>query len=369
MKLIFSMATAAVLFAGCAENNKLTINGSVAGDAPEMVYLERMEDIRRADKIDSSVVSAEGKFSFTREVENTEMYRILFGRRNGVFFTGNKGETLGLNITLGETFEYNVDGNPVAKAIEELYKNSQKLNAEFRIGYQAFLELDDEAKKEAEAGLEAAYTEMQENERDSAKDFIAKNKNHIAAVYVTNYLDQDKDFDIMNDLAETIKTTPAGSTDYGKSFLNHVDELGKLSIGADAPEISLPSPDGENVPLSSLKGQYVLVDFWASWCKPCREENPNVVAAYNKYKENQFSVYGVSLDKEKDAWVQAIKTDNLTWPHVSDLQFWSSAAAKTYKVNAIPANVLVGPDGKIVAKNLRGEELQSYLEGLFEPKS
>jgi peroxiredoxin len=141
--------------------------------------------------------------------------------------------------------------------------------------------------------------------------------------------------------------------------------LRNVAVGQAAPDITLPSPDGKNVSLSSLRGKYVLIDFWASWCGPCRQENPNVVRMYNKYKDKGFEIFGVSLDESRDKWLKAIAMDKLTWPHVSDLKGWSSAAAQLYNIQAIPQTLLLDKEGKIIAKNLRGKALEEKLASLL----
>lgn len=144
-----------------------------------------------------------------------------------------------------------------------------------------------------------------------------------------------------------------------------------LSIGALAPEFSQANVDGRQVKLSDFKGKYVLLDFWASWCGPCRQENPNVVKVYNQFKDKNFTVLGISLDRPgaKSAWLKAIEDDKLTWTHVSDLNFWKNEVAVMYNVTGIPQNFLLDPEGRIIAKNLRGEQLEATLEEILNRKN
>ena len=149
------------------------------------------------------------------------------------------------------------------------------------------------------------------------------------------------------------------------SLISQVLTRKSLTIGEEAPEIALENPAGETITLSSLRGKYVLVDFWASWCGPCRRENPNVVRVYHEYSDRNFEILGVSLDRTRSKWLQAIAQDGLRWLHVSDLKYWKSQAAVDYQINAIPATFLIDPNGKIIAKNLRGENMEAKLKEIF----
>jgi peroxiredoxin len=176
-----------------------------------------------------------------------------------------------------------------------------------------------------------------------------------------NILDRDKYFDVYLVTSDKLKKEWP-DYDVAKEFITMVDNMKATAIGQITPEIELPNPEGQVIKLSSLRGKYVLVDFWAKWCGPCRRENPNVVKAYQKYKDKGFEVYGVSLDRNKEDWVQAIQEDGLTWTQVSDLKYFESKAAADYNISAIPFSILVDPQGKIIAKNLRGAALNKKLE-------
>lgn len=226
---------------------------------------------------------------------------------------------------------------------------------------------DTEARDRVEAQIDELESDLKEN---VLSGYIQKNPSSPAAFYA---LQQYAGWDINPDKVEPLfNALPAAVQEYPtvKSFKEQLETAKLTGIGRMAPEFTQNDTLDQPVQLSSFKGRYLLIDFWASWCGPCRQENPNVVKVFNQYKDKNFHILGISLDRagQKDKWMKAIYDDNLTWSHVSDLKFWDNAVSKQYGIRAIPQNLLLDPSGKIIAKNLRGEALAKKMEELLGGK-
>ncbi|MFY7651118.1 MAG: peroxiredoxin family protein, partial [Chitinophagaceae bacterium] len=259
-----------------------------------------------------------------------------------------------------------IDGGQSNKDLKSLQtvmlpfiKQMNALKDSFSLAYamgneQAFLKVQQQA-----IGISNAL-------RATVFEFARKNPTSTPAAFYVYQLSSDETQDdalgkVYDNFSDEVK-----SGLYGTKIKAMLDLMRKAPLNKPAPAITLNDPNGKPVSLSSFKGKYVLIDFWASWCGPCRQENPNVVAAYNKYKAKNFTILGVSLDDNKEKWTTAISADKLSWTHISDLQGWKSKAAEDYGVQSIPANFLLDTEGKIIAKNLRGADLDKKLAELLK---
>ncbi|MFO7617053.1 MAG: TlpA disulfide reductase family protein, partial [Bacteroidales bacterium] len=234
-----------------------------------------------------------------------------------------------------------------------------------------------------EQWMEDEVARVLSGQREFVRSFIKRNSTEPASLLALSHqilrqsvLDAGKDFDLFElvdkELTARFPTSALVRNlhEFVESVRPQIEAARKIEEmvgnGKPAPEISLSDPDGKVVNLSSLKGKYVLLDFWAAWCAPCRRENPNIVKAYNQFRSKGFEIYAVSLDRNRQEWLDAIQADKLGWTHVSDLLFWNSPVAQQYGVQSIPANFLIDPDGIIIDRNLRGAALEARLQEIFQ---
>jgi peroxiredoxin len=319
-------------------------------------------------------VKLKSNYTYSKTIKLSEpgYYKINFFNRQVVDF-----------ILFKSNVQINVDGNDPRGFVEvlgspeiEVIKKAQTIMQEAERS-PVIVQLNDDFGKAVQAKDEKKIAELQatyQNEikktHDKLAEFLKSQPASLGTINLLqgNILDRDQYFDTYLAVSEKLKKE---WPDYAvaKEFVSSVDRMKSLAIGQPAPEIALPDTTGTVVKLSSMKGKYVLLDFWAKWCGPCRQENPNVVRAYHKYKDKGFTVFGVSLDRSKQDWMNAIKQDGLVWTHVSDLKYWQSEAAKTYNITGIPFSLLLDPNGVIIAKNLRGAALDNKLNEIFSKKT
>jgi len=373
MKKIVLLALASLPAMVFAQGGQYSVQGSIGKlNAPAKVYLRYFPEKKT---VTDSVVLQDGKFKFSGTTKSDApmmAYLMLNKKGTGASYddykvvylepgtiTVNSVDTLGSAAIAGtktndDNAKYELASKPVNSAWEAL---DAKMKAAS----------DDEKKSDAfqkETNKTEKAISLQSKEIE--RKFIQDNPDSYISFNLLQSVAYSSDYpeiiSLYNVLSPKIKASESA-----KKFAELLPKLKNVALGATAPEFAEADTAGKIVNLSSFRGKYVLIDFWASWCGPCRAENPNVVKAYNKYKNQKFTILGVSLDRPgaKDKWMAAIHKDGLTWNHVSDLKFWDSKEAGLYAVRGIPQNFLLDPDGKIIAKNLRGEDLNNKLEELF----
>jgi thiol-disulfide isomerase/thioredoxin len=345
------------------------IKGNLKNFKDAYVYLDEITTKASTPK-DSIKADADGNFTLKFDAKEPSFYRIRLSDNNYILLIVNNKEQIEFNAdanNLGKTAQ--IKGSPESiklfEATHQLQANAERLDSLNGVFQR---EQANPALDSIKFVLQESYNKMMENEALFIRNFIDKNPSSLACLAIIDKLLPDENLAYYKKLdAGLSKTLPNNS--YTKMFHEKVVELSVLSIGSVAPDISLNTPEGKTIALSSLKGKVVLVDFWASWCRPCRAENPNVVRIYNAYKNKGFDVYSVSLDKDKNSWVKAIGDDGLIWPsHVSDLGYWQSSVVKQYNISGIPFTCLLDKEGRIVAKGLRGDELEQKVIELLKTK-
>ena len=362
MKKVFGLAILAmsIFIVSCKNNNELSISGKVENaGAIKKVLLYETDQL-----VDSAFLNENNEFKFRRVTEEPDFYTLLVGEKN-FLLVGKNGDELDFKTDYADsTNSYEIKGSEESEKIREFNQigNSfSKIYKKIQDDYSRMTEANPAAKDSIYNVLMPQFQSTMDEYSKTSLKFAQENKSNLAGFFAASSLDQSQYEAELITYAEEIKSVfPKNKA--VQSFVTKMAALKPVSVGQMAPEFELNNTEGKLVKLSDFKGKYVLLDFWASWCAPCREENPNIVKQYETFKDKGFTVLGVSLDEEKSDWLKAIKGDRLNWSHVSELKRWDGKVTIQYKVEGIPASFLLDPTGKIIAKNLRGVELQKFLQ-------
>jgi peroxiredoxin len=365
MKNMMLLALGLYLFSSCQRGGDgYTIQGNLTHMTDSVLYLARQEG--NMPVFDTLSVT-NGKFSFSGKTDHPVFAQIITSDQRSGFPLYLEPGTIEVtgdadSMAIGKV---SVGGTPNNDDLNEFMHIQQPYVPIMMAMQSNYVQAQMSGDSVTARQIEVTTDSIQNVINGKMVAFVQSHPKSLVSVLVLRGMMNDLTSDQLSQLYASLDTAVQHS-EYGQPIGARLQVEQKTSIGSAAPDFTMNDTTGKPVSLSSFRGKYVLVDFWASWCGPCRAENPNVVKIYNQYKDKNFTILGVSLDQTKDAWEKAIKDDHLTWNHVSDLQFWDNSAAQLYGVEAIPANFLIGPDGKIIAKDLRGDALGQKLAQLLQ---
>jgi peroxiredoxin len=333
-----------------------------------LVYLSKITDVK-LEFVDSTRVNNQGDFKFVGDVgEESLLYYITFDKQTppGIPLVLESGAKLKFDIVKDQFIDFTVTGGKYNQSMQKLHSVYTSFDKEMVEFNEEVAKINSEsATVEMRAEITNRYNKLIESRTNKIEDFIKTEPGSPATYFAVKYLFQKPVSKLILLGSEKLGAEFPEST-YTAQLQKEAKIIGPTVEGRLAPDIKLFTPQGDSVSLSSLRGKVVLIDFWASWCGPCRKENPYVKAVYEKYKDKGFEIYGVSLDNNMRNWQAAIAKDGLTWTHVSDLKGWKSSAAKLYGVRSIPQTFLIDREGRIVKSGLRSHDLESALKTLLD---
>ncbi len=386
MKKLLFVLVVLIGITACNSNKKgFEISGNIKNSVGEMLVLKEMRT-NSLETVDSVEISELGEFSISADLEIPNFYILEKDPNNYITLIINPGEKVKINAdgasmmtdydikgskdsellkdytskllsiieelgNLSQTYRDSVQSPNISAIMQELDRKSEELGNEMRDFTISFIEDNPESL----ASLMALYQQL------APRQYILDPMTDIEY-----YEKVDESLYSLYPESEPVITLHSHVTDLKERIKVEEARNSAVTPGTVPPDIALPTPDGDTIRLSSTKGKVVLLDFWAAWCSPCRQENPNLVTNYNKYKDKGFDIFQVSLDKDMESWVKGIKDDGLgAWNHVSDLKYWQSSVVPVYNIQGIPANFLLDREGKVIATNLRGRDLGAKLEEVF----